>query len=167
MRKSIMYKERNMTNFYKEIFAELRNIKSIDLAYKGANVLEKMLWILMSVIGATWVVYFISSWDDDASVLIQGDSNTLELKYPAVTICPKVSTKYAIAERLGNYIDPMNLPKELLSLRQDFLLCATGLIKKLPSYKSFKEWYTYYCGGLPLRRNACKVSRQSTTNIFS
>ena len=82
-----------MTNFYKEIFAELRNIKSIDLAYKGANVLEKMLWILMSVIGATWVVYFISSWDDDVSVLIQGDSNTLELKYPAVTICPKVSTK--------------------------------------------------------------------------
>ena len=152
-----------MTTFYKEIFAELRNIKSIDLAYRGANVLEKMLWILMSVIGATWVVYFISSWDDDASVLIQGDSNTLELKYPAVTICPKVSTKYAIAERLGNYIDPMNLPKELLSLRQDFLLCATGLIKKPLSYKSFKQWYTYYCGGLPLRRNACKVNRRSTT----
>ena len=52
------------------------------------------------------------------------------LKYPAVTICPKISTKYAIAERLGNYIDPLNLPEELLSLRHDFLTCASGLSKR-------------------------------------
>ena len=154
-----------MTTFYKEVFVELRNIKTIDLAYKAANVLEKILWVLMGMIGATWAVYFITSWDDDASVLTQGDSNTLELKYPAVTICPKVSTKYAIAERLGNYIDPMNLPKELLSLRQDFLLCATGLIKKALSYKSYKQWYGFYCGGLPFRRNGCKVHNTYETSF--
>ena len=146
-----------MMAFYKEVFAELRNIKTIDLAYKAANVLEKILWVLMGVIGATWAVYFITSWDDDASVLTQGDSNTLELKYPAVTICPKVSTKYAIAERLGNYIDPMNLPKELLALRHDFLICATGLNKKITSYRTYKQWYSLYCDGKLFRRNGCKV----------
>ena len=146
-----------MMAFYKEVFAELRNIKTIDLAYKAANVLEKILWVLMGMIGATWAVYFITSWDDDASVLTQGDSNTLELKYPAVTICPKISTKYAIAERLGNYIDPMNLPKELLALRHDFFMCATGLTKKIPSFKTYKQMYSYHCGRSSYGRDACKV----------
>ena len=62
--------------------------------------------------------------------MIQGDIESTDLKYPAVTICPKISTKYAIAERLGNYIDPLKLPKELLSLRLDFLTCALGLSHK-------------------------------------
>ena len=143
-----------MTAFYRDIFAELRNIKTIDLAYKAANVLEKILWVLMGVIGATWAVYFITSWDDDASVLIQGDSNSTELKYPAVTICPKVSTKYAIAERLGNYIDPMNLPKELLSLRHDYFMCANGLLKKY-TREDPKKAYEYLC--VQRRRSNCKV----------
>ena len=41
------------------------------------------------------------------------------MKYPAITICPKVSTKYGIAERLGNYLDPNNLPENALSLKQE------------------------------------------------
>ena len=93
------------------------------------------------------MIFFSSkaiSWGESPSVLIQGNSDSTELKYPAVTICPKVSTKYAIAERLGNYIDPMNLPKELLALRHDFFMCATGLTKKMPSYKTYKQWYNYF-----------------------
>ena len=72
-----------------------------------------------------WKVF---SWDESASVLIKGDSETTDLKYPAVTICPKISTKYAIAERLGNYIDPGNLPEGLLELQQEIFLCVTGLM---------------------------------------
>ena len=70
--------------------------------------------------------------------MIQGNIETTDLKYPAVTICPKISTKYAIAERLGNYIDPLNLPEELLSLRHDFLTCAFGLSKKIMVNNYFK-----------------------------
>ena len=71
-------------------------------------------------------------WNEHASILIQGDSDSTEIKSPAVTICPKVSTKHAIAERLGNYIDPMFLPEELVALRRAFLKCATGLNKEIP-----------------------------------
>ena len=70
----------------------------------------------------------VFSWDESASVLIKGDSETTDLKYPAVTICPKISTKYAIAERLGNYIDPGNLPEGLLELQQEIFLSVTGLM---------------------------------------
>ena len=49
-----------MTTFYKQLFAELRSIKTIDLAYKAANFLEKLLWILIGTIGAGWAVYFLA-----------------------------------------------------------------------------------------------------------
>ena len=50
-----------MTTFYnKELFAELRSIKTIDLAYKTTNFLEKLLWILVGTIGTGWVVYFVA-----------------------------------------------------------------------------------------------------------
>ena len=49
-----------MTALYKELFSELRSIKTIDLAYKTTNFLEKLLWILIGTIGAGWVVYFMA-----------------------------------------------------------------------------------------------------------
>ena len=64
------------------------------------------------------------SWELNASVLIQGDTDAIDLKYPAVTICPKVSTKYGIAERLGNYIDPNNLPDKAMLLKREMFKCS-------------------------------------------
>ena len=55
--------------------------------------------------------------------MIKGDIDEKSLKYPAVTICPKVSTKYGIAERLGNYIDPNNLPEKVLTLKKELFKC--------------------------------------------
>ena len=49
-----------MAAFNKELFVELRSIKTIDLAYKASNFLEKLLWILVGTIGAGWVVYFVA-----------------------------------------------------------------------------------------------------------
>ena len=113
---------------YKEAFAELRNITTIDWACKAASFLEKGLWAFIGIIGTIWAVYFISdqfiSFDENASVLTQGNSEVMELKYPAVTICPKVSTKYGIAERLANFIDPEHLPEKLLVLKKKFLKCS-------------------------------------------
>ena len=55
--------------------------------------------------------------------MIKGDIDEKILKYPAVTICPKVSTKYGIAERLGNYIDPNNLSEKVLTLKKELFKC--------------------------------------------
>ena len=49
-----------MTTFYKELFDELRSIKTIDLAYKTTNFCEKLLWILIGAFGTGWVVYFVA-----------------------------------------------------------------------------------------------------------
>ena len=113
---------------YKEAFAELRNITTIDWACKAASFLEKGLWAFIGIIGTIWAVYFISlqfiSFDENASVLIQGNSEETELKYPAITICPKVATKSGIVERLANYIDPDKLPEKFMQLKKSFFECA-------------------------------------------
>ena len=63
------------------------------------------------------------SWEKSPLVLIQDNIDEKLLKYPAVTICPKVSTKYGIAERLGNYIDPNKLPEKALLLKKELFKC--------------------------------------------
>ena len=83
--------------------------------------------------------------------MIQGNVEKTVLKYPAVTLCPKVSSRYGIAERLGNYIDPLNLPKELLSLRHEYFMCAIGW----KNWNSPKNLYEHEC--IKKRYRECKV----------
>ena len=124
------------TRLFKEPFTELRNITTIDLACKAASVLEKILWIIIFISGTVWAVYFISvqfiSFDENASVLIQGNSEEIELKHPAITICPKVSSKHGIAEQLANYADPDKLPEKLWPLKKEFLKCGLSKIIMSP-----------------------------------
>ena len=119
---------KSKSTLYEEAFAELRNITTIGWAYKAASFLEKCLWAFIGIIGTIWAIYFISdqfiSFNENASVLIQGNSDETKLKYPAITICPMVSTKYGIAERLANYIDPDQLPEKLIPLKRWFFNCA-------------------------------------------
>ena len=49
-----------MTMTYKEIFVELRNITTINLACKSTNWLERLLWYLIGLIGTLWAIYFIT-----------------------------------------------------------------------------------------------------------
>ena len=59
---------------------------------------------------------------------LKGEVHLSELKYPAITVCSKDSFKYALAERLGNYLDPeQDLPEKLISLRNEFMKCAIGM----------------------------------------
>ena len=126
------------TSYKGRAFAELRNITTIDWACKAASFLEKGLWAFIGIIGTIWAVYFISlqfiSFDENASVIIKGNSDETKLKYPAITICPKISTKYGIAERLANYIDPSadQLPEKILPLKKEFIKCI--LSKKVVKF---------------------------------
>ena len=104
--------------------------------------------------------------EDGASVLIQGNSEKTDLKYPAVTICPEVSTKYAIAEKIGNLVNPMNLPEDLLSLRHDFFMCAAGFSKKPSGYESilgYERLYNSKCSESHVF--GCQVLILNTYNI--
>ena len=77
-----------------------------------------------------------------------------EVEYPAITICSEQTTKYAFAERLGNYLDPdESLPDLLAKLQKKFLE------KKLKEYGDFNFNYNSQCKTkLGRVDDSCKVS---------
>ena len=145
----------------KDLLQEVKKIASIGLACKASTIIEKLLWIVLGISGVVWAVFFLTiqvqDWKENAGILTKGK---IELKYPAITICPKVSTKYAIAERLANLIDPLKIPKELQSLRQEFFMCASGgLLGELDSYRATAyNNYRDFCLDTSSPEKGCKVN---------
>ena len=158
----------------KNFLEEFKKIASIGLACKATNIIEKILWISLGVAGIAWAFFFLTTlvqeWEANAGIMTKGN---FELEYPAITICPKVSTKYAIAERLGNFLDPLNLPDELLSLRERFFLCGSGLLKDMKKIhflditsEKANKYYEDQC----LRKNrrkGCKVILYSVNQCLA
>ena len=126
---------------FQVIFDELRNITTIDLAHKAANILEKTLWASIGIVGTIWAFVFIESqfqlWNENPWLTTKADVDLSQLQYPAITFCSDGSTKYAIAERLGNYMNhevstngsqnmsylKMNLLRKILNIH-DFTVMA-------------------------------------------
>ena len=116
----------------KKVSENLRTIKILDLIYSTNNIIEKVFWIFIGIIGHLWLFYIITkqvqTWEENSTIITKGHLELSQIKDPAITVCSKSSPKYAIAERLGNYLDTeVEIPKEFRSLRNKFLLCATGL----------------------------------------
>ena len=149
----------------KNFLEELKKIATVGLACKATNYIEKILWIALGGAGIVWAVFFLTTlfqeWEENAGIMTKGN---FELKYPAITICPKVSTKYAIAEQLGNFLDESNLPKELLSLRESFFFCASGIFADMGNVhflditpEKANEYYEDHCNPNN-KHNYCKVT---------
>ena len=69
--------------------------------------------------------------------IFQGNADLSQINYPAITLCSQASSKYAIAERLSNFMDPgKDLPLAFRTIRNEFLICATGI------YAYMKKWTT-------------------------
>ena len=49
-----------MTLSSQELFVNLRKITTVDWACKAANVLERIFWTCIGIIGISWGVYFIT-----------------------------------------------------------------------------------------------------------
>ena len=151
---------------FQVIFDELRNITTIDLAHKAANILEKTLWASIGIVGTIWAFVFIESqfqlWNENPWLTTKVDVDLSQLQYPAITFCSEGSTKYAIAERLGNYIDPlktMNLSQDLTHLKMSILEKILPVIKFTMSLQAGKKEYESVCrkGRHIGNENQCKV----------
>ena len=76
------------------LFNELKGITTIDLAFRSASILEKIMWMIILLIGTIWASYFIQLqfviWDQQPSIIIKSDNVKLsDLNYPAMTFCSK------------------------------------------------------------------------------
>ena len=113
----------------KGFIEELKNIQTVQLTTIAGFFLEKIFWTSLGIMGIAWAFYFIPSnlevWCQNPSIITRGNFNLSQIKYPAITVKPSGITKYAIAERLANYIKPDKMPLELREVRNLLLKCAT------------------------------------------
>ena len=134
-----------------KVWKELRNITTIDLAFQAKNILEKILWVIIGIIGTVWVFYFIGVqfkfWAQHPYHVTKGDFKLADINYPAITICSKGSTKYGIAERLGNYIDSSKVRLKDFPVKLLLLYAA--------SFTDFQNHYYY--GECDTGDTGCKV----------
>ena len=131
---------------------ELKGIKSFALVLKATNVLEIIFWGTIFIGGMiwAWILLFseVQSWQGNPSVISNKHVKLSDIPIPAITFCSQSSTKFAIAERLGNYLSPdKNLPDELIEIREVMIQYLTGTYLKFVKYG-----YGAQCGA-----KGCKV----------
>ena len=148
------------------IFDELRNITTVDLVYNAKCFFEKLLWATIGIIGTIWAFVFFESqfklWNESPWLTTRAHVHLSEVKYPAITFCSDGATKYAIAETLGNYIDPlktMNLSQDLTYLKMSILQKVLPIIKFTMSLQAGIKEYESRCrkGRRIGNENQCKV----------
>ena len=113
---------------FKEWVDELKNIRTVELTLATKNFLERIFWVLLGITGIAWAFYFLPSnfeiWMKNPTIITKANVDISQIKHPAITVTVPGSTKYAIAERLGNYVKPENMPIELKELRSLMFSCA-------------------------------------------
>ena len=153
-----------MKSQYRDLIGGLRVFTTIDLTFKASNILEKLLWIVIGTVGTLWAIWAISSqflmWSENPYIISKEKldlSGLNNLSSPAMTICSKTSTKYAVAEQIGNYLNPhqSDMPQKVTSLRKAFLKCAHWWIV---TEAKGKEKYEQDC----IKKNykGCEVSKK-------
>ena len=90
-----------------DIGNELKKIMFVDLTFRSKGCLEKLFWVALGTVGGIWLLYFMMVVIEDKNPLIMMEKSlkVSDIKYPAITLCTDFSTRYAIAERLGNHLD--------------------------------------------------------------
>ena len=108
----------------RNIFNELKNVRTIDLASSSRHILEKCFWIIIGILGIGWAIYFLPNqfqlWPNNPSIILLKQVPLSDISYPTLSILPQRITKYDVAERLGNYIIPDQIPEKLKRLRGIF-----------------------------------------------
>ena len=142
----------------KEIPNIFRSITSIDLTFKAPNVIEKLIWAIIGMFGLFWAIYFVTylMTVKNPITFTSLDVKLSDLKYPAMTVCSETSTKFAIAERMGNYLNG-NSPK-LQHLLKIYTVAMTFFSKTKNDKQRAKDMYFYkYRCRSSERKDVCKV----------
>ena len=150
----------NMGRRYEQIKDELKNVRTVELACQHNFFLERFFWALFGILGVAWAFYFIPSnievWRSNPSIVSKGNIDLSEIDYPAITIEPSGFTKFAIAERLANYLKPEKIPNELKQIRKLLFECAV-LSKYDPNYDTDLTYYKSTKSNCRYKSEECQV----------
>ena len=161
---SKMERIRSCCNKWGNIPGIFRGILFIDLTFKATNVVEKLIWLTIGLVGLLWAGFFITNLITQRNTFIvrSFDKKLSDMKYPAMTICSKTSTKFAIAERMGNHLNGNS--EKLKHVLKIFAVAITFMSTHENATKIYTDsaWPKYNCRS-SYPKQECKVSRYSVS----
>ena len=161
------------TRYQEALTNQLYHFTCLDFVSKASNIIEKLIWIIISVCGTVWIgsVLFIqvTQWIENPVLLRHENLDLSDMTYPAVTFCPKTISEFSIAEGFGNFLDLNKpLPSQAVSIQNEAVKMYWR--KKLP-YVGCTNWMKTYVNSLanyfdqcckgrsPWKEKACKVRK--------
>ena len=112
------------TRYQEALTNQFYNFTSLEFVSKASNLIEKLIWIIISVCGTVWigniVLIQVTQWIENPVLLRQENLDLSDMTYPAVTFCPKTISEFSIAEGFGNFLDlNKSLPSQAVSIRNE------------------------------------------------
>ena len=113
------------TTYRDRLINQLSDFTSIRFVAKTANnVIEKLLWISIAIVGTVYIGYTMFSqiqyWNEFPVLQTKGTLDLSNMTFPAITFCPKTVPQFGIVEGLGNYLDLNKfVPSEAIMIRNE------------------------------------------------
>ena len=112
------------TTYRDQLTNQLGDFTSIRFVAKTANVIEKLLWISIAIVGTVYIGYTMFSqiqyWNEFPVLQTKGTLDLSNMTFPAITFCPKTVPQFGIVEGLGNYLDLNKfVPPEAIMIRNE------------------------------------------------
>ena len=117
------------------LIEQFKGILSFKLIISSKSKAEKLFWFLIAFGGTAYILYIVASqfiyWKDNPTLITKGKLSLSDIEPPAVTFCHKGVQKYALLERLGNFIDPTKgLPIEIINVRNEAIKAQLFQLKE-------------------------------------
>ena len=135
----------------KDLVEEVLNIRTIELTKTAANIIERIIWILIAIAGTIWFISFMVSqvtlWNNHKTVVSKAELKLSDIDYPSVSVCSKSANKYGIVEKLGNNLNPnANLDVEFLAWwKEKALQCSMTNHIKTTRIQNGDMLYNKFC----------------------
>ena len=81
----------------RDIVNELKHIQTVGTAFRAENLLEKIVWALIGILGIAWAFYFLplqySLWTNNPAIISLRNVPLSDLDYPSLTLFPNGSER--------------------------------------------------------------------------
>ena len=114
-----------MSSFMKKIHDTLKEtiVGTLSLCFKANNIIEKICWLLMWILGSIYMSMIISdqfeSWNLNPTITSRKWIDLSEVEAPAITFCHQGNTRLEVADRLLQAADENSV--KVRKLRNRFL----------------------------------------------
>ena len=127
---------------------ELDGITTLNLFLNSTNILEKLLWVTIAILGTLFIYDIVFAqltyWQMHPDVTIYGRKKLAKIVPPAITLCSSGLQKFGVFERLANYIDPnKSVPYEILAIRNEGITLDFLEFNLHPSINDNSLWYQF------------------------